>query len=445
LTLSVDGLISGLDTTALINQLMALERQPVVRLESRRDQVSEVVDLYRNLNTRFDAVEEAASKLAEATAWSVSTASSSDEDVATVTTTGSATPSSFTFEVVSLAKAHTVIGANSVADPATDVVATQPFTIGTTTISDFGGGTMDEVADAINASDAGVLATVVEVAPGQHRLQLTAETTGAASAFTVTGLGALGTFGVVSQGADATLTVGDGPAAYTVVSSTNVFDGVIPGVTITAQGPGTVTVEVARDDEAIADRVEAFVNAINDATGLIRQNATYDPASQRAGLLLSDSTTDLLRRALTDAVTRTVVDGMLAGEVGIEMDRDGVLSFDREAFIAALQDDPEAVQRFFGESDPASTTDDGIAERVRLVAEEATRFGTGQIDVAIAQRTSRLDMLEDQIESYERRLALREAQLRRKFAGLESALSSLRNQGSWLSGAIASLPSLPTS
>src|SRR5690606_16491759 len=135
---------------------------------------------------------------------------------------------------------------------------------------DLGDGTLEDVARAINASGAGVRASIVQVAPGQHRLQLTATETGSAGVFDVSGLDALGPFAVVTQGTDARITVGDGPGAYEVVSSTNTFTGVLAGTTITVRSLGTATVSVERDDEALADAVEALVRSVNDATGLIR-------------------------------------------------------------------------------------------------------------------------------------------------------------------------------
>lgn len=440
-SLSVDGLVSGLDTTALIRQLMQLERQPQVRLQARRSDLQKVVDLYRQMNTRFDALETAAEKLSRPGNWAVSKATSSNADVAAVTSTGSASASSLTFAVTALARAHAVIGSTAVADPEAGSVVSGDITIGDTVIphADLGAGTMREVAAAINASAAGVTASVVQVAPGQYKLQIAAKATGAASTFTVGGLGGLGTFDVVTEGADASLTVGDGPGAYTVVSGSNTFAGLVDGVTITARSLGSTTVDVARDDGTLADRVEALVRSVNDATALIRTNSTYDPNTRKAGPLLSDRTADELRRSLTDAITRTVVDGRTAADHGITVDRHGVVSFDREKFTAALEADPAATQRFLS-ANAAGTDDDGIAEQIRLVADRATKFGTGQLAVAIEQRQTSMRTLDQQIASYDNRLSLRETAYKRQFAALESALSSLQSQGTWLAGAIGSLP-----
>ena len=62
--MSVDGLISGLDTTALITQLMQLEKQPQVRLQTKKAAAQRAVTAYQDLNTRFSSLRDAGRALA---------------------------------------------------------------------------------------------------------------------------------------------------------------------------------------------------------------------------------------------------------------------------------------------------------------------------------------------------------------------------------------------
>src|SRR3546814_14029447 len=66
---SVDGLISGLDTTNLVNQLVQLERQPQLRLVAQQKALESTTSVYKTLNTRFDAILQAAKSLATPTDW----------------------------------------------------------------------------------------------------------------------------------------------------------------------------------------------------------------------------------------------------------------------------------------------------------------------------------------------------------------------------------------
>src|SRR3546814_11694936 len=66
---SVDGLISGLGTSDVINQLMQLERQPQMRLVAKTAAIGSMSAAYKGLNTRFDAILQAATSLGKNTAW----------------------------------------------------------------------------------------------------------------------------------------------------------------------------------------------------------------------------------------------------------------------------------------------------------------------------------------------------------------------------------------
>ena len=126
-----------------------------------------------------------------------------------------------------------------------------------------GDGSLQGVVDAINGASTGVIAAAVQVGVNQWRLQLTSATTGVLHDLNVagselgTGVGGLLT---VNAAADALLTVGTGPGAFTVTSGSNTISGLLPGVTLNLLGTttGPVTVTTARDAEGLADKVQAL-------------------------------------------------------------------------------------------------------------------------------------------------------------------------------------------
>jgi flagellar hook-associated protein 2 len=430
-SLNVDGLVSGLDTTTIVSQLMTLERQPQQRLVARRDETNKVADLYRQLNTRFNAIESAAENLSSAADWLASSVSSSHPTLATATVASGAPASAIAFRVTSLAMAHTVISAGSVADPATAGVFASGITVGGAAITDVGTGSLADVAAAINASSTTVSASVVRTGDTAYRLQLTSRVTGAAAAFT-TG-GGLDTT-VVTQGTDASVSVGE-TNPYTVTSSSNTIEGLVSGVTIALQAadPGTVVrVGVTRDAATLADRVQALVTAVNDATNLVRSNSRYDTASKKAGAFLSDQ--------VAGRLASTLVNGGTAASAGVSVDRFGVITFDRAKFLAAYAADPAAVEATFTAGGPTNA-DDGLAERLRVIAEQATAAGTGQITSAIESRTSTARSLDAQIANWDNRLALREKALKRQFSALETALGQAQTQSSWLASQLGGMSS----
>ncbi len=441
---SVDGLVSGLDSAGLISQLMDLERQPQLRLKARQASNQKVIDAFQALNTKMLGIETAAGALNTSSGWGLMKASSSDPTKVTATASAGATSGSLSFNVTNLAAAHSVVSSTGVASLST-VVATGDFTIGSTTITaaQYGDGSLSSVVSAINASAAGVSAAAVQVSAGSYKLQLTAKATGAASVFTVdaTNLAALGNLnGVVTQGVDANIQVGSGPGAYTVTSASNTITTLLPGVTLTLKAAGATTVSTDADADGIADKVGALVNAVNSVITSIKSQSGYDAATKTAGIFLSDQLARGLQQTLTGAVTSSVSASTLSsgGYAGISIGKDGLFTFDKAKFNAAFVKDPDAVKQLFL-ANTGVTSDDGIAERLRLVAKTATAFGTGQIALAIEGRKNENKQLESQISNWDNRLARKESAFKRQYGNLETMLGRLRNQGSWLAGQLGSL------
>lgn len=132
------------------------------------------------------------------------------------------------------------------------------------------------LVDAINSSDdnPGVSAALVKT-DGQTTIMLTSDTTGAQSGFTVT-VNNTGNSTVITtpdtaetRPTDAVINLGgkDGPA---ITSSSNTFDDVIPGVTMTFtevsdpdDASDVTTITVAEDSSASQAKVQTFVDAYN--------------------------------------------------------------------------------------------------------------------------------------------------------------------------------------
>jgi flagellar hook-associated protein 2 len=134
-----------------------------------------------------------------------------------------------------------------------------------------GSGTLADVAAAINSANAGVGASAVKVADGSWRLQMTSRTTGANGAIAIDGsvLAGIGGLRESAEAQNAQITIGSGAGAFAVENSTNTFSDVLQGVklNVTAVSTEPVTVDVARDDEALATDVEALVSAANSLLG----------------------------------------------------------------------------------------------------------------------------------------------------------------------------------
>jgi flagellar hook-associated protein 2 len=83
----------------------------------------------------------------------------------------------------------------------------------------------------------------------------------------------------------------------------------------------------------------------------------------------------------------------------------------------------------------------GLAARLGAVSWGATDREVGVLTRAVASRQSLITDINEQIESWDRRLELRREALQRQYGALEVALGRLQNQSTWLAGQISSLPS----
>jgi flagellar hook-associated protein 2 len=318
---------------------------------------------------------------------------------------------------------------------------------GTSTAIPVGGtGTVADAVRAINGSGLGLSATTIDTngtADGGLALQVTASKTGAAQRF------GLGGFTPLREGTDARLTFGDAATPLVVTSTSNTFTGLVPGVTFSLSAKGPATIDVTADPKAVAASVKAVVDAANAALAEIKRTSG---ATNPTAKLKGDSTLRQVTGDLLTAVSGLVGTDGSPGVSGVELTRDGTVRFDEAKFLAALADDPDRTRRVLGGAaatagpDGATGTADdvaavtGVGQRLLSVVERATNSSNGSLTTLAKGRDDLAGDLQDRIDDWDDRLALRRAALVRQFTAMETALSSLKQQSSWLAGQLASLP-----
>lgn len=230
----------------------------------------------------------------------------------------------------------------------------------TATNVDTGDGTLSAVTNAINTANVGITATAIQSTPGNFRLQLSSTTTGAKSAVTLPAdaFGALGSLQTLTAGQDASLTVGTGPAAYTVTSSSNAVSNVLSGVTINLVTTGSASVAVAPNPALLADKAQELAALTNDVLDFVKANAAYDLEAKRGGPF----TGDFAVRTLADGLLRSIVGGVSTSTLGnpaaagFATTKEGRVNFDRAKFLEMYGKDPKAVQALFAQGGSATST-----------------------------------------------------------------------------------------
>lgn len=454
---SVDGLISGMSTSSVISGLMQVEAAPQNALKAKVATQQKVVTAYQGINTKMKALLTAAKALGDPVAWKGGVATSSSDAVTATTTASSTTQSgSLTFRVNQLAKAHAVVFES----PVPPITSTSDTIMNGNTFSINVGvppvakqvivtdTSLQGVVNAINSTaDLGVRATAFQVSPGTYTMQLSSTTVGAQSAFDLGGnpFSGLGAVQVVSEGTDAELSVGDSATPLTVTSSTNTFKDLIAGLTVTAtkvQLPTDppVTVTVASDTESVATKVQAMVDAANAALSEIATQTKNKSGSVPGGPLAGNSIMSQVSTSVLNTVSGGTGTNGSFKTIGIELTRDGQLTFDKTKFVAALNADPEGTQAFFidaAEDDVTKKT--GLADRMSYVADKSTQTNTGTLSRLITSGNDAIKDLNHRVDDWDVRLLARQATLQKQFGAMETALGKLKNQGNWLSGQLASL------
>lgn len=390
-TTSIDGLISGLNTTQIISQLMQVEAAPQNLLKANVAKEQAVLSAYQTVNSQFSAMQAAADALVGDSTWNAVTAASSSTNV-TATASSGASAGTFTFDVVQTARSEVQMSTATYSGMSAPVVSGGTLNItkgGTTTGLNVGDGSLTSVINAINGSSLGIKAVAVQVASGQYQLQLSSTSTGAAQAFTVDQTALATTETTAAR--DAQIKVG----TTTISNAANTFSNVLPGVTFTVSKDNDlgVTLTMSPDAAGISKKIQALVDAANSALGTISTYSAYDSSTQTGGPLTGDYTVRELRSQVLDAIT-TAVGGSSASDVGISVDKDGKINFDSSAFASFFQSDPAAARARLDNSS-TFTPSQSLSGTVKLLtfsdsAQEGT-YGVG-VTTAATQSSTLLDM-----------------------------------------------------
>lgn len=456
MSISSLGLGSGLDLRGLVDQLVAAERDPKLaqfdRVESNtRAELSAI----GRLRSSLSALATAGEALGADGTFSQSAVTVSDPDALSVTASSGAQSGTYTARVLNLASAHK-LASDPMADANTDVgpgdltidLGGEAFTV---TIDD-AADTLTDIRDAINnaGDNPGVTASIITADDGA-RLVLEADATGAANTLTVTvevdavntllgntGLEALiydpgTTTNMTQQRAadDARLSV-DG---FTRSSATNTVDDAVSGLSfnlLAADPNKDITVTVARDEGGIADSVESFVTAYNNAQVTLASVSRAVPNGD-SGPLVGDSLARRATQSLRNMMSEALGDnGGYLWQAGIDFETDGTMRLDSDKLAAALAEDSAAVSGLFA-------GDNGLVNRLSSFLNGYTD-PDGLLDSREAGANRRLDALEPQRERVNIRADALEARLNRQFAAMDALVSQLQSTGTYLNQQLNNLP-----
>lgn len=387
-TFNIGGLASGLDTNSILSQLMQIERIPITQLQSRQSALKKVDDAWAGINTRlsgFRAAIDAIKSPAKFDAFISHT--SSKTDVISVTSTGAATPGAVQLTVEQLAYAGQRASGDEF-NASTDAIGarTMSITVGgeTWNLDPADDTTVAEFVTSINNSGAPVRAQLVKV-DTKYQIVMTADQTGVDNDFSLT-LGGWGSgFSTLQTAQDAEIRVGDPVTGLLVTRASNTITDVIDGAQLQLHdvSASPVTITSTRNENAIVGSVKSLVEAANNALTALREASAFNAETLQAAPLTGDPTVRRLAgeilRTMSDLLSGASEDFATPSTLGIEITRDGKVTFDESVLREALKDDYAGV---VGALTRSGTSD--VATLTYVGSTDATQAGTYEIAVTQA-------------------------------------------------------------
>jgi flagellar hook-associated protein 2 len=441
------GVGSGLDLDSILTSLEeSKEASLLTPITNQETSVNAEISAYGTLTSALTKLQTAAEALADSSLYESLSTSLSGSGV-TAATTSKAEAGTYTLQVTQLAQAQSL---------STDGVASKTTALGTGTLTlqvgtadavsitlDSSNNTLEGIRTAINASGAGVTASIVnDGSDTPYRLVLTSDSTGTESDMTVTYTGTDSTdqasslFGYDGSSGNMTQTVEALDAELTlngisITSQSNTVEDAVQGVTLNLSAVGSSqTMTISQDTDAIYDAISTFVTAYNSYVSSVDTLTAYNADSDTAGELLGDSTTRRISTELSSDLYTAIGSGTFSylSQLGISLEVDGTLQIDEDTLTSAITDNSDAVSAFF-------IGTDGTSGFIGQMTDDLDNYLDEDNGLIVARTDSLESKLEQLEERYAEKQALIDSEMARwtdEFTQLDTLISSLNSTSDYL-------------
>ena len=322
-----------------------------------------------------------------------------------------------------------ILGTGVVGSGGNQEISAQDQTVITIDVED----TLDTLVTKINDAKIGVSAGVFNdgSAFNPFRLSLTSGNSGTAGSFIIDdGNLDLG-LTIGTKASDALLQVGSTPAtSFLIGSSTNQFDNVASGVSVTTNDVGTsaANVDVTRDNSKARDAIKSLVSAYNSYINTTDQLTKFDEDPTKRGILQGQGIVLRVSTRLSTLINKSYFgtnDAIQSlSNLGVRTAEGGKLEFDESVFDDVVEATPDAVQTFFRDEN------NGVAAKFETTLETLTDSFTGTFTNEKAGLDNSISALENRVEQIDEVLAIRQERLLRQFIQMETIIGQLQSQGS---------------
>lgn len=287
--------------------------------------------------------------------------------------------------------------------------------------------TVTELVTKLNESGGAVSASLLNLGSGGVRMAVSSGGSGLRGRVALDSSSLAFGFNETLAAQDALLSVGGSSTGGGVLisSSSDKFDGVLPGVklTITEASQKVVSVEVTKNNDSLSKQLASVVEQFNKMREKLTELTSFDAVNFSTGALFGSS--EALR---IDLAFGRLFSGSHSGagsirsiaELGVSFNESGKLELDKDRLQAAVDRDPEAVKTFLADKEK------GFAKVAKRVADTLSGLEHG----ALLQRTqtlqSKIDLNSSRIESHNKRLEAERERMLKQFYAMESAIAKIQ-------------------
>ncbi len=484
-SISSAGLGSGLDVKGIISSLMAVESQPLTLLQNKESTINTEISAVGQITSLASTMADKARALSSSSLWTQTTSTTSDATVVTAdTSSGKAAAGDYLVGVSQLAQGQTVTsgtfadstatlsegtltiqlgtyGTDGATPPAT-TFTNQPNSSAVTITIGAGETSLGAIRDKINASNAGIQASIITDANGA-RLSLRSTTTGAANGFKITaaettddgapatGLSALN-YDPVGGTAQLSLNQAALNAKATVngiavESATNKLSNIADGLSLTlAKKTDTpIDINVASDTASMQKAITDFVSAYSALQSYISLQTKYDgstaPASgtsRKDGPLEGDPSIVGFQNQLRAVVNTTSTTSSLfsrLSDIGIAVQTDGTLAATGATKLTAALQHPDELAKFFS-TQGTTNENTGIAVRFAALGDRSTGLD-GSLYSRSAGLRGELSRNQKQQDDMQTHLDATQERLTAQYQALDTTMSKMSALSSYVSQQVA--------
>ncbi|NJE32621.1 hypothetical protein E0K97_05860 [Lactobacillus agilis] len=465
-------------TLDVIDQL--IEADPLsTRKSSDEDLIknlNEQTTAWKNISSSLSDLKTALNYLKDDDQYYTKATSSSNQSVATISASTASGIGTYSIKVSQLATAMKIYGGVPAALGTTDADSSQKLnltgslnltsSVGTATLNINDSQNINDIATAINkltvtvqddkgndvVKSLGITATVVA-----NHLVLSSVATGKDNTISVSSTdGTADSLGLGSQahsvaGQDAVYNI-DG---YDLTSASNTINNAINGATVTLTGlsakeaDGTLadtTLNVTHDTTYLEAAVENFVNKYNATMKYLNEytkidTSTEDLDEKQNGVLEDDSAASRLKSELARLAVSLGVDtnsktgekinsGLTSGQLGISVDRDGIMSIDAEKLAKAIDNGNgiETIKNFFYNTTGRISKEEhgyvtGFLATIKTYTEpDYVKNTKGIINDKLEMYSKQIKDLNSDVTDLETRLAEKRENLINQYSAVDAAM-----------------------